>query len=176
MEPKVFKTKKFFDDRGFFSETYRKDLFFEHFGIDINFVQDNSSFSKKNVLRGLHYQWDKPMHKLVRVTYGCIIDVIVDIRPASSSYGKYFSYELSEENGVQLLVPAGFAHGFFVKSDFAYVQYKCSELYNKSGESGINPLDSSLKIDWQCENNLLIISEKDKASKSFEDYTKEPKF
>jgi dTDP-4-dehydrorhamnose 3,5-epimerase len=176
MEPIILETKKFFDERGYFSESYRKDTYLEKYNLNIEFVQDNFSVSKKNVIRGLHYQWDKPMHKLVRVTHGEILDVIVDIRIKSSNFGNIYSYSLSEQNGLQLLVPAGFAHGFVVKSEAAHVQYKCSEFYNGIGESGINPLDESLKVDWTIPVQQMIISAKDKLSKSFKEYSLQPKF
>lgn len=176
LQPILLKNKKFSDDRGLFYESYKKTDFEINTGLDITFVQDNHSISKKNVIRGLHYQWDKPMHKLVRVSYGLIIDVIVDIRKDSKKFGLVEYYELSEENNNQLFIPAGFAHGFICLSDIAHVQYKCSELYNINGESGVNPFDKDLKIDWKIDDKSAIISAKDMHSKTFKEYSLEPKF
>lgn len=165
--------KKYFDDRGYFSETFKQTKI-NKLGIQKCFVQDNHSYSKHGVIRGLHYQWDLPMDKLVRVSYGTIMDVIVDIRKDSKSYGKHYKFILSEENGNQLYVPAGYAHGFVVLSDFAHVQYKCTEEYNQNGESGINPLDKELNINWEVDDSIL--SKKDLNSKTFLEYNKNPKF
>ena len=170
-EYKIFNLNKYNDNRGFFQEVYNakiKNL------IGFDFVQDNESFSKKGVIRGLHYQWGKPMGKLVRCSYGKIIDVIVDIRKDSKNLGKVYYFELSSEKSNILWVPPGFAHGFETLSDFALVSYKCTSLYNKEGESGINPFDLDLNVKWICKN--IIVSEKDKSSKSFEDYLSDPKF
>lgn len=165
--------KKFSDNRGFFSETF-KETEFKKFGIEKKFVQDNHSFSTKGVIRGLHYQWDKPMDKLVRVSSGQIMDVIVDIRKDSPTFGKHFKFILSSDNNHQLYVPAGYAHGFVVLSDEAHVEYKCTEEYNKLGEGGINPFDLDLGIDWTVKEFLL--SDKDKNSQSFLEYKKLPRF
>ena len=167
--------RKFKDSRGSFYESYKKsDL--SSLGIDVDFVQDNQSTSRKNVIRGLHYQWDKPMGKLVRVSKGEILDAVVDIRATSPNFGQVYLFFLSEDNLNQLWVPPGFAHGFSVLSHEATVHYKCSSEYNKNGESGINPLDDTLKINWMVDYKNIIISDKDELSQSFLFYTDNPKF
>lgn len=156
VEPTVFG-----DERGFFFESYSKSKF-EAAGVDIDFVQDNQSFSKKGTLRGLHYQ-NPPFAqtKLVRVLQGEIIDVAVDLRKDSATYGKVFSILLTAENKKQLLVPQGFAHGFSVISETASVMYKCDQFYNKASEGGIKFDDPSLAIDWGMDLSDAIVSEKD---------------
>ena len=156
IEPTVFG-----DDRGYFFEAYNKTKF-SNLGIDVEFVQDNQSFSKKGTLRGLHYQ-NPPFAqtKLVRVFDGEIIDVVVDLRKNSATFGESFSIVLSGENKKQLFVPQGFAHGFSVISETATVMYKCDQFYNKESEGGIKYDDPSLNIDWGLELKDLIISEKD---------------
>jgi dTDP-4-dehydrorhamnose 3,5-epimerase len=171
MQPFIITIKKYQDLRGDFYESYKQTSL-----SDFLFVQDNHSVSKKNVIRGMHYQWDRPMDKLVRCSYGKIMDVIVDIRKESETFGKVYYYELSEENMNQLFVPAGFAHGFVALSDIAHVQYKCTAEYNKNGEAGINPLDKTLNINWGIDINEAIISDKDRNSISFLDYKLDPKF
>lgn len=163
IEPKVFD-----DNRGYFFESYNKNAFKEA-GIEIDFVQDNQSFSKKGVLRGLHFQ--KPpfaQTKLVRVLSGLIQDVVVDLRKDQSTFSKYFSIELSAENKKQLLVPKGFAHGFLVLSDSAEVLYKCDEYYNPHAESGIEFSGSSISIQWRLGTGSILISDKDKVLPQFE--------
>ncbi|MDD2482981.1 MAG: dTDP-4-dehydrorhamnose 3,5-epimerase [Candidatus Shapirobacteria bacterium] len=156
IEPSVFT-----DDRGFFMETYSKKVFAEN-GIDIEFVQDNHSQSTKGVFRGLHFQ--KPpfaQDKLVRCTRGEVLDVAVDIRQDSPTFGQHEAILISEENKRMVFIPQGFAHAFLVLSDIADFQYKCSNFYNKESEGGILWNDPELKIDWpQIEN--IILSEKDK--------------
>lgn len=149
------------DTRGYFFESYNK-VNLEQYGIKINFVQDNQSFSKKGTLRGLHYQ-NPPFAqtKLVRVLQGEIIDVAVDLRKDSPTYGKHFSIALSAENKKQLLIPQGFAHGFSVISETAVVLYKCDQFYNKESEGGIRFDDPALGIDWGMDLNSAIVSEKD---------------
>ncbi|KOP39500.1 dTDP-4-dehydrorhamnose 3,5-epimerase [Flavobacterium sp. WLB] len=156
IEPVIFG-----DERGYFFESYNK-IKFKNLGIDIDFVQDNQSFSKYGTLRGLHYQ-NPPFAqtKLVRVLEGEIIDVAVDLRKDSTSYGKVFSILLSAENKKQLLIPKGFAHGFSVISETASVMYKCDQFYDKESEGGIKFNDSSLNIDWGMDLKDAIISEKD---------------
>jgi len=156
IEPSVFG-----DERGYFFEAYSKTKF-ESLGIAIEFVQDNQSFSKKGTLRGLHYQ-NPPFAqtKLVRVLDGEIIDVAVDLRKDSPTYGKHFSVKLTAENKKQLLVPQGFAHGFSVLSETAVVMYKCDEFYNKASEGGIRYDDPDLNIDWGMALGDAIVSEKD---------------
>ena len=156
IEPTVFG-----DERGYFFESYSKTKF-EGLGIDIDFVQDNQSYSKKGTLRGLHYQ-NPPFAqtKLVRVLEGEIIDVAVDLRKDSTTFGKAFGVLLSAENKKQLLVPQGFAHGFSVISETASVMYKCDQFYNKESEGGIKYDDPSLNIDWGMDLKDVIVSEKD---------------
>ncbi|MFH6963234.1 dTDP-4-dehydrorhamnose 3,5-epimerase [Flavobacterium plurextorum] len=156
VEPTIFG-----DERGFFFESYSKTKF-EDLGIEIDFVQDNQSFSKKGTLRGLHYQ-NPPFAqtKLVRVLEGKIIDVVVDLRKDSPTYGQSLSVLLSSENKKQLLVPHGFAHGFSVISETASVMYKCDQFYNKGSEGGIKYDDPSLDIDWGIDLKEAIVSEKD---------------
>jgi dTDP-4-dehydrorhamnose 3,5-epimerase len=156
LTPAVFE-----DERGYFFESYSKSKL-ERLGIHIDFVQDNQSFSKKGTLRGLHYQ-NPPFAqtKLVRVLQGEIMDVAVDLRKDSLTFGKYFGIVLSAENKKQLLVPQGFAHGFSVLSETAVVSYKCDQYYNKQSEGGIRFDDVTLNIDWGMDLNEAIVSEKD---------------
>jgi dTDP-4-dehydrorhamnose 3,5-epimerase len=151
----------FSDERGYFFEAYN-ELKLEALGINITFVQDNQSFSQKGTLRGLHYQ-NPPFGqtKLVRVLQGEIIDVAVDIRKDSPTYGQHFAVRLSAENQKQLLIPHGFAHGFSVISDIAVVLYKCDQFYNKESEGGIRFDDPALNIDWGMDLKDAIVSEKD---------------
>ena len=151
----------FNDERGYFFEAYNKEKFCA-LGITIDFVQDNQSFSKKGTLRGLHYQ--NPPYaqtKLVRVLQGEIIDVAVDLRKDSATFGQSFSIKLTAENKKQLLVPQGFAHGFSVISETAVVLYKCDQYYNKASEGGIRFDDAQLNIDWGMDLKEAIVSEKD---------------
>jgi dTDP-4-dehydrorhamnose 3,5-epimerase len=164
--PEVFQ-----DDRGFFSEVYRKDQF-EEMGLPIDFVQDNHSRSGKGVLRGLHFQWDPPMGKLMRVTYGSAFLVAADIRKGSPTLGKWFGMEVSAENKKQIWAPAGFARGFCVLSDFAEIQYKCSGHYNINAESGILWNDPALGIKWPCQNP--IVSKKDQNAQTLAEWLKRP--
>jgi len=168
--------RKFQDARGFFYESYKEDLLLEKYGLKNTFVQDNHSISKKNVIRGLHYQWDQPMNKLVRVSNGSIIDIIVDIRKKSPDFGKVYKFSLSAQNINQLWVPAGYAHGFISLEDNTHVQYKCTEVYSSNGEGGINPFDSTLNIDWGIPREDAICSLRDKTSQDFSEYMLNPKF
>ncbi len=143
----LIKPKRYGDERGFFMETYHREAF-RVGGIDADFVQDNCSRSVKGVLRGLHFQKSAPQGKLVRVTMGEVLDVAVDVRPNSPTFGKHFSVLLSSENAVMFYVPEGFAHGFCVLSDVAEFSYKCTNFYNPSDEGGIIYNDPSLNIDW----------------------------
>ena len=156
INPTVFE-----DARGYFFEAYNQNTLAVE-GINIQFVQDNQSFSKCGTLRGLHYQ--NPPYaqtKLVRVLQGEIIDVAVDIRKQSPTYGQHFAIKLSAENKKQLLIPHGFAHGFSVISETAVVLYKCDQFYNKESEGGIRFDDSSLNIDWDMDLKDAIVSDKD---------------
>lgn len=153
LEPKVFE-----DERGYFLETYHERRYRET-GVVACFVQDNLSFSIEDTLRGLHFQKTQPQTKLVQVITGEIFDVAVDIRPGSATFGKWAGVVLSEENKRQLLIPAGFAHGFCVLSKTAHVAYKCSVFYNPADEGGIRWSDPDIGIDWPVQNPIL--SEKD---------------
>jgi dTDP-4-dehydrorhamnose 3,5-epimerase len=156
LTPTVFE-----DERGYFFESYNKNKIAD-LGIHIDFVQDNQSFSRKGSLRGLHYQ-NPPFAqtKLVRVLQGEIMDVAVDLRKDSPTFGKHFGIVLSAENKKQLLVPQGFAHGFSVLSDTAVVSYKCDQYYHKQSEGGIRFDDVTLRIDWGMDLAKAIVSEKD---------------
>ena len=157
IQPKIFE-----DERGCFYESFNKQQFENLTGQRINFVQDNESLSSKGVLRGLHFQKGEfAQAKLVRVLQGEVLDVAVDIRPNSKTYGEHVSVLLSAEKQNQFFIPRGFAHGFLVLSETATFFYKCDNFYNKESEGGIIYNDNSLKIDWQFPLNELIISEKD---------------
>src|SRR3990172_5617168 len=148
----IIESDVFGDDRGFFLETYNR-IRYEEFGIDQTFVQDNISKSKKGTVRGLHYQvGDKAQGKLCQVIYGKVLDVAVDIRFGSPTFGKYHSEILSEENHLQMWIPSGFAHGFSVLSDEAIFHYKCTELYSKEHERAVRFNDPDLNINWQTDN------------------------
>jgi dTDP-4-dehydrorhamnose 3,5-epimerase len=158
----LIKPKLYFDDRGAFFESFNDKKFKELSGLDINFVQDNVSFSKKGVLRGLHFQ-QAPFEqaKLVQVLKGKVLDVAVDIRENSPSYGKYVSYELSDENNFQLFIPRGFAHGFLTLSEEVIFSYKCDNYYAPNCDSGIIYNDSNININWGDNIENLIVSDKD---------------
>lgn len=159
---KIIKPKKILDDRGFFSETYNQEKFVES-DIDINFVQDNHSLSMdKGVIRGLHFQIDPyAQDKLVRVIQGSILDVAVDLRQGSSSYGKHVTAIISSEEWNQILVPVGFAHGFCTLEENTEVVYKVSNLYSPDHDKGLRWNDPTLKIDWPVSADQAILSEKD---------------
>ncbi|MDA9054594.1 dTDP-4-dehydrorhamnose 3,5-epimerase [Alphaproteobacteria bacterium] len=142
------------DGRGFFKEIFHAERYREA-GITGEFVQDNYSKSKKGVLRGLHYQVTKAQGKLVSCMRGAILDVVADVNPASPTFGKYYSAELSEKNHLQLWVPPGYAHGFCVISDDAEVTYKCTEYYDPSSERGIIWNDDTLSIDWPVKDPTI---------------------
>ncbi len=167
----VVKPKIFSDERGYFSESFNEDTF-KKAGIDFHFVQDNISKSKKGTIRGLHYQIGKQAQgKLCKVVLGKVLDVAVDIRCGSPTFGKYFSCELSEENHKQLWIPPGFAHGFSVLSGEAIFSYKCTAFYSKQDERSIIFNDPDLNIDWKVENP--IVSEKDLNAVFFKDIKKD---
>jgi dTDP-4-dehydrorhamnose 3,5-epimerase len=160
IEPRVFE-----DDRGYFYESYNKKTFKNH-GLNVEFVQDNQSKSAYGVLRGLHYQMNPHAQaKLIRVLDGEILDVVVDVRKKSSTYGKSYKIILSCQNKKQLFVPKGFAHGFVVMSKQAVVLYKCDQFYNKESESGIIYNDPLLDINWKIPESDITLSEKDKLLK-----------
>jgi dTDP-4-dehydrorhamnose 3,5-epimerase len=162
-EIKVIVPKVFSDHRGFFMESYRKDLF-AGLGIPDEFLQDNHSRSVKNVVRGLHFQVDPPMAKVMRVTSGSVFLVAVDIRKGSPTLGEWFGLEVSAENNRQVWAPAGFARGFCVLSDVADLQYKCTAIYNPQTEDSILWRDPAIGIDWPVENPIL--SDKDAQAKT----------
>jgi dTDP-4-dehydrorhamnose 3,5-epimerase len=158
IEPKVI-----YDERGYFMESFNEKSFQEGVGQNVYFVQDNQSFSTKGVLRGLHYQTgEHAQAKLVRVIDGEVLDIVVDIRPNSQTYGEKVSIVLSAENKKQLFIPRGFAHGFVVLSETATFFYKCDNFYNKESEGGILYNDPEINIDWQFSEHELIVSEKDR--------------
>ena len=157
IEPKVFG-----DARGYFLESFNAKDFAEKTGLNINFVQDNESMSSYGVMRGLHFQ--RPPYtqsKLVRCVKGAVLDVAVDIRKGSSTYGKHVAVELTEDNHRQFFVPRGFAHGFAVLSETAVFQYKCDNFYAPQADGGISILDESLGIDWKIPTDKALLSEKD---------------
>ncbi len=165
----VIKPQKFTDARGFFLESYNKERFMSH-GIKNDFLQDNYSSSQYGVIRGLHYQLAPySQAKLVQVLKGKILDVVVDLRNDSPTFGKSFCQELSEENGLQLMVPRGFAHGFSVLSPEVLFSYKCDNLYHKAAERGIRFNDPHLAISWGVPPNDTIVSDKDLIHPLFKD-------
>ena len=168
----LFDIEKHHDDRGFFYESFSKNISKE---IDLPFLQDNISFSRKGVVRGLHYQWDKPMGKLIHVIKGTIIDHIVDIRKGSKTYGENYSFEISSKNNRILWIPPGFAHGFESLQD-SIIMYKCTSFYNKGGEGCINIFDKKINLNLTIEQEHVIISKKDKKGISWDQYDRESKF
>ena len=166
IEPKVFG-----DARGYFFESFNAREFVEKTGLDITFVQDNESRSKYGVLRGLHFQLPPyTQSKLVRVVKGRVLDVAVDIRKESPTYGQHVSCELTEDNHRQFFVPKGFAHGFCVLSEDAVFQYKCDNFYAPQADGGISILDASLGIDWGIEMDKALLSEKDTKHPCLKDF------
>ena len=161
----------FQDDRGFFTETYRKDKFSD-LGLNLEFVQDNHSRSAKNVVRGLHFQWEPPMGKLMRVTHGAAFLVAVDIRIGSPTLGKWIGVETSVENRKQVYAPAGFARGFCVLSEFAEIQYKCTGIYSNKAESGVLWNDPAIGIKWPVKEPIL--SKKDEVAQTLEQWLSKP--
>lgn len=165
LEPKIFG-----DSRGYFYESYNKQRFEEVTGLNINFVQDNQSKSCYGVLRGLHFQ--KPPYaqsKLVRCVKGQILDISVDIRKSSPTFGKYAAVELTEDNHRQLFIPHGFAHGFVVLSEEAIFQYKCDNFYHKESEGAVAWNDPEINIDWNIPFEDVILSDKDKVNPLLKD-------
>ena len=164
----IIKPRVFEDDRGYFYESFKQEWFDEHVGTT-NFVQDNQSLSGKGILRGLHFQKEPfAQGKLVRVIKGAVLDVAVDIRVGSPTYGKHRSIELSERNHLQFYVPSGFAHGFLTLEEQTIFSYKCTNIYNKESEGGLIYNDESLGIDWGITNPKL--SNKDKDYLAFKDF------
>lgn len=169
IEPQVYT-----DDRGFFLETYSRRRY-EEFGINAEFVQDNHSHSRKGVLRGLHYQdMSAPMAKLVRCSSGAILDVAVDVRVGSPSFGKWYGAELTAANSRQLFVPVGFGHAFLVLSDVADVEYKCTGYYERAAEGVIAWNDPQIGIDWPEKEPIL--SARDANALSLSEYLRKPAF
>lgn len=164
--PEVFQ-----DSRGFFTETFREDQF-QALGLPTHFVQDNHSRSARGVVRGLHFQWDPPMGKLMRVTAGAAFLVAVDIRKGSPTLGKWVGVEASAENKRQVWAPAGFARGFCVLSDYAEIQYKCTGIYNNKGESGILWNDPEVGIEWPVHD--VSLSEKDRKAQTLAQWLSRP--
>uniref|UniRef100_UPI0040490289 dTDP-4-dehydrorhamnose 3,5-epimerase n=1 Tax=Flavobacterium sp. TaxID=239 RepID=UPI0040490289 len=157
IEPNIFE-----DDRGYFFESFNANKFNSAIGQEVLFVQDNQSFSHKGVIRAIHYQiGEYAQAKLVRVLSGTVLDVAVDLRKESPTFGQHFAIELSAENKKQLFIPKGFGHGFAVLSETAEFFYKCDNFYNKSSEGGIIYNDDTLNIDWQLPEELIKVSEKD---------------
>lgn len=164
--PLVLQPKVFYDERGYFYESYNADAF-KNAGIPDVFVQDNQSLSQQGALRGLHFQAPPfAQGKLVRVIKGAVYDVIVDIRKNSPTYGKHYGIELTEENFTMFWVPPGFAHGFVTLKDNTIFTYKCTNVYNKASEGGLLWSDPALGIDWNIETP--IVSDKDKVLPNFE--------
>ncbi|CAN5347794.1 dTDP-4-dehydrorhamnose 3,5-epimerase [soil metagenome] len=156
--PDVFR-----DHRGVFLESYRKKSFNEGTGLEIDFVQDNQSISSRGVLRGLHFQsGDHAQAKLVRVIYGEVLDVVVDLRPGSPSFKSVFKILLNDKNHQQLYIPQGFAHGFLTLSEVSVFSYKCDRYYSPGAESGLVYNDPDLNIDWGMPESEFILSDKDK--------------
>ena len=170
---KVIKLPVYKDHRGFFTETFRPEV--EDI-LGVKFLQDNHSYSHSGVLRGIHYQWDKPMGKLVRVVSGAIIDFAIDLRHDSPTFGKYHFEYLSPKNNHQFWIPAGFGHAFVAIEPNTNVTYKCSAIHNPLAESAINPFDPDLNINWMFDLSSLIMSDKDKLAASFADYKLNPRF
>jgi len=168
IEPKIIK-----DERGYFMESFNEKTFQQGVNQEVHFVQDNQSYSSKGVLRGLHYQTgEHAQAKLVRVLEGKVLDVAVDIRPSSPTFGQYEAVLLSDENQKQFFVPRGFAHGFLVLSERAVFFYKCDNFYDKESEGGIIFNDKAINIDWNFPTEQLIISEKDKMQPTIENAKK----
>lgn len=164
---KIIQPKVFGDERGFFLETFEKKRYQDMLNIDLDFVQDNHSRSKKGVLRGLHFQTQDPQGKLVRVVRGEVFDVAVDIRVTSPTYGKWVGVILSEENKTQFWIPPGLAHGFLVLSEFADFEYKCTNYYSPSSEACLIWNDPTVGINWP--DGEFLLSDKDKLGKRLEE-------
>lgn len=170
---KVIEPQVFGDDRGYFMETFNANDFREQAGIDVEFVQDNQSSSKKGVLRGLHFQINYPQDKLVRVVRGEVFDVAVDLREGSETYGKWFGVLLSAENKKQFFIPKDFAHGFIVLSDEAEFCYKVTDFYHPNDEGGLMWNDPDIAVEWPMPEGMtesdLILSDKDKVNWSYKE-------
>jgi len=167
----VLAPQAFQDERGFFTEVFRADQF-KDLGLPYEFLQDNHSGSVRGVLRGLHFQWEPPMGKLMRVTRGTAFLVAVDIRKGSPTLGKWFGMEVSTESRKQIWAPAGFARGFCVLSDYAEIQYKCTGIYNNKGESGIRWDDPEVGIEWPIKD--VQLSDKDRKAQTLKEWLARP--
>ncbi len=172
-EAKIIRPSVYNDSRGSFFETYKSTLF-ESYGLPINFHQDNQVRSQKDVLRGLHYQLSYPQGKLVQVVFGSILDVAVDIRVGSPTFGKYHHIELSSKNKKIFYIPEGFAHGYLVLSEYSIVLYKCTNIYDPKDEHGIKWNDPDLNIKWG--NKSPLLSEKDNNLPNLKDQKLLPKY
>tara|TARA_X000000950_G_C13885214_1_gene648539 strand:+ start:1392 stop:1943 length:552 start_codon:yes stop_codon:yes gene_type:complete len=168
----IVNTNKYKDNRGFFLETYHQERYLDHNipGINLKFVQDNHSFSYKNVLRGMHFQLEKPQGKLVSVINGNIFDVVADVNPKSKYFKKWIGVNLTSDNGKQLWIPPGYAHGFCVISDTANFVYKCTEFFDPNLDIGLNWNDPEINIDWPIKEPIL--SEKDRSLPFLNEVTK----
>ncbi|MBA2423495.1 MAG: dTDP-4-dehydrorhamnose 3,5-epimerase [Chitinophagales bacterium] len=166
LQPEVFK-----DERGFFMETFRIDQF-QGMGLPTEFVQHNHSGSVKDVVRGLHFQWEPGMGKLMRVPVGSAFLVAVDIRKGSPTFGKWYGRKVSSENKLMIYAPPSFARGFAVLSEYAEIQYICTGMYNNKGESGIRWNDSSIGVDWPVKDPIL--SKKDETAQTLQEWTQKP--
>ena len=169
----IFTPTLYKDDRGHFFESYNQIISEK---LNVSFLQENHSVSNKNVIRGLHYQWDKPNGKLCRVVRGVVIDYIVDIRKDSPTFGKYDSLVLSYETNTMVWIPPGFAHGFISLSDDTHFIYKCTSNWNKYGEGSINPFDLDINIYFPITADVAIMSDKDRYAQSLSTYLLDPKF
>lgn len=168
--PMLIKPRVFEDERGYFFESYQQNKINDLLGLNVRFLQDNESFSKKNVLRGLHFQAPPfEQGKLVRVIKGAVLDVAVDIRKNSMTYGKYVKVELTEANKLMFWIPPGFAHGFLTLEDDTIFSYKCTNVYDQKSEGGLNWNDQDLNIDWGIVSEP-ILSEKDKVEVPFKEF------
>jgi dTDP-4-dehydrorhamnose 3,5-epimerase len=170
---RTFVLARFPDERGYLTPMVYGDIENE---LGVRFIQENVSKSRKNVIRGMHYQWDQPTGKLVRVLSGKVMDVVVDIREGSPTYGKWESVILSEDNNKVIWVPAGFAHGFISLEENSIMSYLNTARYNPKSDGCINPFCESINIDWGIEGKESIVSVKDKSAESFLDYKNDPKF
>ena len=170
---KIFEPIVHSDYRGFFMESFNHHI---QQALQETFLQDSHSKSSKYVLRGLHYQWEDPMGKLIRVIKGRGLDIVIDVRKSSETYGEWRTFELSEDNHHILWVPAGFAHGFLCLEEDTHLCYKNSALHNAKCEGAINPINSGLDIDFPIPHDKIILSDKDRNAPSFDDYDKDPKF
>ncbi|WP_286831784.1 dTDP-4-dehydrorhamnose 3,5-epimerase [Sphingobacterium sp. UBA6308] len=166
----ILEPAKYGDSRGYFMESFNAKTFNELTGTNTHFVQDNQSYSTRGVLRGLHAQaGEHAQAKLVRVLQGEVIDVAVDVRSNSDTFGQYVAVNLSADNNLQLFVPRGFLHGFVVLSETATFFYKCDNFYHKESECGVNPLDEDLAVDWQIPVEEMVLSEKDQSAPTFKE-------